>query len=199
MMTLQPMRDRSGAPLEFQLASGPQWLLRCLRNVEGFANLLKEAPPIEVRVRGATDEDEPLVPQAIKIEINPADPEGPEQHLKSLDANQNCIILHNVLQYLDDYRRFIGAAFDKLAVSGFLLIVVPHQFLLERKLVLPSRINRSHKKFYTPAVLMTEVEEAIDPLQYRVRVLLDNDLGYDYSVPLNGQPSGGSEIVLYLE
>ena len=46
---------------------------------------------------------------------------------------------------------------------------------------------------------MAEIEEAIDPSQYRIRMLLDNDRDYDYSADLNAQPGGSGEIVVCLE
>jgi hypothetical protein len=184
---------------KYFLSDSDNGLLRSLRGVEGIARVIDHSPVIDVRVRGDANEQMPLLPQAISIEVNPSDPDGAEQHLEKLEGGQQCIIVRNVLQYLRDYRRFLGVAFSRLAVSGYLIITVPHQFLLERKLVLPSRFDPKHLRFYTPSTLMSEIEEALDPLQYRVRMLLDNDADYDYSIGISERPRGATDIVACLE
>lgn len=194
----EPIRMAAPESSEFLLSDRARGLLRHLRSVEGLAGIIDTSPVIDVRARGAADAER-LLPQAISIEVNAADPDEPKRELAMLEDGNPCIVLRNVLQYLPDYRRFVSVAFSKLAVSGYLIIIVPHQFLLERKLVLPSRIDKTHRKFYTPATLLAEVEEAIDPLQYRVRLLLDNDHDYDYSIDLERKPSGQAEIVLCLQ
>ena len=108
-------------------------LLFHLRTVGGLAKIIDTHPVIDVRICGTADNEAPLLPRAISIEINPADSDGPEHELKKLEAGEQCIILRGALQHLADYRRFIGVAFSKLAISGYLVITVPHQFLSERE------------------------------------------------------------------
>jgi len=87
-----------------------------------------------------------------------------------------------------------------LKVGGHLVISVPHQFLYERKTELPSIWNRDHKRFYTPASLMREIEESLEPNTYRVRILQDRDKDYDYSRPLSkGHPVGEYSIECVIE
>ena len=38
--------------------------------------------------------------------------------------------------------------------EGYIIIAVPHMYLYERKVNLPSTWNRDHKRFYTPASLI---------------------------------------------
>ncbi len=96
-------------------------------------------------------------------------------------------------------KRELGLCFSKLAVGGMLIITVPHQFLYERKLRLPSRRNPLHRRFYTPNTLLADIEEAIDPCECRVRFLADHDEGYDYRAELNRGPEGAQDIVVALE
>ena len=64
---------------------------------------------------------------------------------------------------------------------------------------LPSRLNPLHRRFYTSNTLLADVEEAIDPAEFRIRGLVENDLGYTYGQELRGIPQGGQDIVLILE
>lgn len=159
---------------------------------------LRSASIVDVRLRG-TSAPEPFLPGAITLDIAADDLDRAHRAFDRLGDGQRCILLRNLVQCLPDYRSFIGAAFDKLAIGGFLIVIVPHQFLYERKLQVPSRYNRAHLRFYTPGALLAEVEEALDPCRYRVRVLADNDSGFDYEASLPVMPAGSHDIVLGLE
>jgi len=86
-----------------------------------------------------------------------------------------------------------------LRIGGHMIICVPHKFLYERSMTLPSRWNQDHKRFYTPATLMAEIETSLSPNSYRLRLLLDGDAGYDYSRPLSEHPCGEYQIECVLE
>jgi hypothetical protein len=153
---------------------------------------------VDVRLREAGS-PMPLFPGATALDIAADEIDGAHRVFARLAGDQHCILLCNVLQCVPDYRRFIAGAFARLALGGFLVIVVPHQFLYERKLQVPSRYQRSHMRFYTPSALLAEVEEALDPCRYRIRLLADNDSGFDYRAPLGALPAGGHDIVLCLQ
>jgi len=174
-------------------------LLRFLSSQEILANALRRGAMIEVRVAGSPNPSLPLLADAVPLDVFPSAPRGAHAAVEYIDGGQSCILLRNVLQLLPDYRRFLAACFGKLAIGGLLVIIVPHQFLYERKLQPPSRHNRANLRFYTPGALLAEVEEALDPCQFRVRALADNDNGFDYSAPLDRPPSAGYEVVLCLE
>jgi hypothetical protein len=154
---------------------------------------------LDFKARGTDDAVSPLLPQAVPIEVDPAQPASALNVVAGIRGMQDCIILRNVLQFFDDYRRFIEACFNKLRVDGCLIVVVPHQFLYERKLQVPSRTESRHLRFYTPGALLAEIEEALDPCGYRVRFLADNDTEYDYHADLESRPKGGYEIVICLQ
>ena len=156
-------------------------------------------PIIDVRLKAAADSAAPLFPDSITAEIDAPDLPTALAVIDGLDQEQVCILLRNVIQCVPDYRGFLASAFDKLAVGGFLIVTVPHQFLYERKLQVPSRYQQSHLRFYTPGTLLAEVEEALDPCRYRVRLLADHDADFDYAASLQSVPTGGHEIVLCLE
>src|SRR6185312_16399767 len=78
-------------------------------------------------------------------------------------------------------------------------VLVPHKYLYERKSTLPSLFNADHKRFYTPARLLREFEEALPVNGFRVRHLVDNDAGFDYLMPVGEHASGCYEIELVIE
>jgi len=78
-------------------------------------------------------------------------------------------------------------------------LVVPHQYLYERKAFLPSRFNGDHKRFYTPRSLLAEVEESLPLAAYRIRSLRDIDDGFNYATQPEDAPEGAYEIELVLE
>ncbi len=115
------------------------------------------------------------------------------------DASQDAVYSSHCLEHIADYRAVLQDWFRTLKVGGYLVIIVPHKFLFERKRDLPSRWNKEHRRYYTPSSFMREIEETFDPNSYRIRHLVDNDLGFDYSLtPLHGG-IGYFEIELVLE
>ena len=80
-----------------------------------------------------------------------------------------------------------------------MVIVVPHKFLYERRMSLPSIWNQDHQRMYTPGWLMAEIETSLMPNSYRLRLLADNDEGYDYEKPLHEHPCGEYQIECVLE
>jgi hypothetical protein len=159
---------------------------------------LSEGPGIELRATG----DELgafLFPSSATLEISASDAVEARAAVHSLSGQLSTILLHNLLQFLSETRQFLGLCFAKLRVGGMLVVTVPHQFLYERKLRLPSRRNHLHRRFYTANTLLADIEEAIDPCQYRVRFLGENDAGYEYVASLTEDIDGGQDIVLAIE
>lgn len=86
-----------------------------------------------------------------------------------------------------------------LRAGGHIVTIVPHGYLYERKRNLPSKWNRGHYRFYTPGVLLSELEAALAPNSYRVMHVRDNADGYDYSVPPTEHAQGCYEIELVIK
>jgi hypothetical protein len=127
------------------------------------------------------------------------DPQRPESALGTLPGGRKFILMRNWLHLVRDYRAALRAAFERLGVGGWLVITVPHQFLAERKFRLPSRHGSKALRFYTPASLLAEIEEAIDSTEYRVRILKDDDQGFDYHASIHDRPEGNQRIVLGIQ
>ncbi len=175
-----------------------QTLLNFILAQESLRAALNEGPVVELR---ATSDDlgNSLVPTAAIVEFNTGNSAEAQATLRRLKSGLRVILVYNLLQFLTETRRFLGLCFSKLSVGGMLIVTVPHQFLYERKLRLPSRRNRLHRRFYTPNTLFADIEEAIDPCEYRVRFVGENDADYDYVADLKTSPDGGQDIIVALE
>lgn len=115
------------------------------------------------------------------------------------DSSQSVVFAGYRLQDLADYRGALQSWFRLVRVGGFLVIAVPHAFLSERQISLPSRWNPAQKRLYTPASLLGEIEEALAPNSYRVRWLSDDDSGYDYQLDREHEPVGAHDVLLAIE
>ncbi len=159
---------------------------------------IDEGSVLQLRASG-DERQNALFPNAATLEINSADASEALNAIGQVRGEAPLILIHNALQFLIETRQFLGACFGKLAVGGTMIVTVPHQFLYERKWKLPSRRNPLHRRFYTANTLMADIEEAIDPSEFRVRFLADLDADYDYQADLGSAPNGGQDIVVAIE
>ena len=165
---------------------------------DGFADrYLSGSKILDIGYKGYLDKVEPILPHAIGVDLDYPGYDG--KRLPFPDASQDSVFTSHTLEHISEYRSAIADWFRVLRIGGFLIIVVPDQFLYERKRSLPSKWNRDHKRFYTCASLLAEVEESIDAFAYRVRLLEQNDRGFDYSIPPDQEATGCREIVLVIE
>ena len=133
----------------------------------GFvADAFETGAILDIGYRGYTDA-EPVVAQAIGIELDYQGYDG--RTLPFPDRSQDAVFSSHCLEHIEDFRNAIREWHRVLKVGGFLIIAVPHQFLYEKRRNLPSRWNADHKRFYTPASLLAEVELSLAPDSYRVR------------------------------
>lgn len=139
----------------------------------------------------------PIVPNAIGIDVGYPGYDG--RILPFPDELQDAVFSSHCLEHVEDARAAIREWFRVLKTDGFLVICVPHQYLYERKPDPPSRWNPDHRRFYTPAILLLDIEETLKPNTYRVRHLADNDAGYDYSIPPDQHPGGCYEIEVVIQ
>jgi len=105
----------------------------------------------------------------------------------------------HVFEHLQKYALNLMEWYRVVKVGGYIIIIVPHKFLYERKARPPSKWNNDHYRFYTPASLLATVEEVLAPNCYRVRHLCDNDRDYDYNETIDKHPVGCYEIELVLQ
>jgi SAM-dependent methyltransferase len=115
------------------------------------------------------------------------------------DNSQDYCYSSHCLEHISDYKTAIQEQFRVTKQGGHIIIVVPHKYLYERKETLPSRWNGDHKRFYTPASLLAEIEESLVPNTYRVRHMQDNDKGHTYGVPVEIHANGQYEIEVVIQ
>lgn len=151
---------------------------------------------LDVGYRGGYGETDPVVPHAIGVDTGYPGYDG--VHLPFPDESQDAVHSSHCLEHIPDTATAIREWFRVLRVGGYLVTIVPHQYLYERRTALPAR-NPEHCHLFTPATLVATFERALPPNAYRVRHLADNDLFYDYSLPNHTHPVGCYEIELVIE
>lgn len=138
-----------------------------------------------------------LITNAISVDLDYPGYDGIT--LPFFNCSQDAVFSSHCLEHVSDPIQMIREWFRVVKVNGHLVLVVPHQYLYERKLNLPSRWNKEHQRFYTPASLLNEIESALEMNTYRVRSLLDNDVNFDYGVDEYQHASGCYEIEVVIE
>jgi SAM-dependent methyltransferase len=152
---------------------------------------------IDVGYRGVYPDPVPILPHAIGVDLSFPGYDGTT--LPFADGSIDTVYSSHMLEHVVDYRATIRDWHRVVRLGGFIVCVVPHQFLYEKKRALPSRWNDDHKRFYTPASLLREFEESLEPNTYRVRHLRDNDEGYTYDIGPEAHSGGGYEIELVVQ
>jgi chemotaxis methyl-accepting protein methylase len=165
---------------------------------EGFFDRYFGGVVLDIGYRGYEDiEVVPVLEDAIGIDLNYPGYDG--ERLPFEDGTVDTVYASHTLEHITDPHSAIREWFRVLRNGGYLVLAVPHQFLYEKRTVLPSRWNEDHKRFYTPARILAEVESALPPNSYRVRRLVDDDEGYDYTIPPTQHARGAYQIELVLE
>ena len=171
---------------------GPETAKSLARRQEsGFLDRYCSGRGIDIGFRGEIPDASPL-PGAIGVELDYPGYNG--RTLPFEDGSLDFVYSSHCLEHITDWLHTLRDYLRVLKVGGHLVIAVPHQFLYEKKRNLPSRYNGDHKRFYTPAVLLTELEVALPPNSYRVRHMQDCDQGFDYSILPDRHSCGEYEI-----
>ena len=162
-----------------------------------FERYLSGDHVLDIGFAGHDGTGQPITPNALGIDVDFPGYDG--IRLPFDDASQDAIYSSHCYEHIADH---IGALRDwhrVLKVGGYIVIVVPHSHLFERKEAMPSIWNEEHKRFLTSGSLLTEIEHAFPPNTFRVRHLRENDEGFDYSAMPQDPVPGCYEIELVLE
>jgi len=163
------------------------------REAAGFWRAFAHPPILDVGFRGGTPDAQPILPGAIGLELDEPGYDG--LHVPDRFGYFNTVHASHVLEHLPDPIASLREWFRVLNPGGHLILMVPSAFLYERRLTVPpSRWSPEHVRSCTPASLLFLVEHALTPNTYRVRHLADNDVGYDYNLPIDVHPVGALEI-----
>jgi SAM-dependent methyltransferase len=152
---------------------------------------------LDIGYKGYLDTVTPILPHAIGIDMDYPGYDG--RTLPFPDESQDTVFTSHVLEHIADYRSALKEWFRVLRVGGYLVTIVPHQFLYERRAQPPSLWNEDHKRFYTPALLLRELEESLPLSSFRLRMLEENDRDFDYTIAPEGHAGGTYEIVCVVQ
>ncbi len=140
----------------------------------------------------------PIVENAIGIDQGYPNYDG--IHLPFPDESQDAVYSSHVLEHIPNWELALQEWFRVLRVGGFMIIVVPHWLLYEKKKDLPSRFAGSgHFRYYLPSTLLAEIQEALPLGEWRLRHMCDNDAGFDYTLPDYVHSEGCYEIECVIE
>lgn len=169
-----------------------------VRRAEGFLDKYMRGKVLDVGFRGyANATDKAVVPNAIGVDVDFEGYDG--LVLPFADGSIDTVFSSHCLEHVVADHAVIRDWFRVIKVGGFIVCVVPHQYLYEKRRFLPSRFNADHKRFYTPARLLADFETALEPNTYRLRHLRDNDLEFDYRIGPEQHSAGCYEIELVVQ
>ena len=152
---------------------------------------------LDIGYKGGDAAAVPITERAIGVDMDYPGYDG--TRLPFADSSQNAVFASHCLEHIQDYRASLADWYRVVEPGGYLLIFVPNKYLYERRPAPPSAMNPDHKRFYTPATLLAEVEESLPVNGFRVRHHADNDYEYDYSQSIDGYPEGCYEIELVIQ
>ena len=169
-----------------------------LRQKSGFFDrYLRGSSVLDIGFLGGHSEAMPITETAIGVDLGYPGYDG--LTLPFPDVSQDAVFSSHCLEHIPDPIRALGEWFRVTKIGGFIVIIVPHQFLYEKRINLPSNWSNEHLRFYTPSSLLLEIETTLKPNSYRVRHLCDNDMWFDYSIGPDRHSFGCYEIELVLE
>lgn len=164
----------------------------------GFWERYASGNGVDIGYKGGHPQNEPILASAVGLDILTPGYDG--KHIPEVLKPLDYVFTSHTLEHLEQPEEYIAEWFSALKPGGYLIIVVPHRDLYERKLSPPSKWNADHRRFYTAASLLAEVERAIpEPNAYRIRLLEEGDSGYDYLIPRDTHATGQYEITLVIE
>lgn len=152
---------------------------------------------LDVGFRGYGGSVLPILEGAIGVDLDYPGYDG--HRLPFEDGSQDAVFSSHCLEHISGYVQTIQDWYRVTRVGGHIITIVPSAALYERKRRPPSRWNDDHKRFYTPASLLAEFDQALAPNSFRVRHLEENDEGYRYDHAPDLHPNGAYEIVLVIE
>ncbi len=152
---------------------------------------------LDIGYRGGDPNAVPLTASAIGVDLDYPCYDG--RTLPFPEGSQDAVVSSHYMEHVTDAFNTIRDWYRVVRIGGFIVTIVPHQHLYEKKASLPSRWSAEHLRFYTPASLLAEFEAALPINGYRIRHLADNDANFNYDIGAQSHSSGCYEIELVVE
>jgi cell division protein ZapA (FtsZ GTPase activity inhibitor) len=146
---------------------------------------------IDVGYRGCTAV--PIFPHAIGMNLDFAGCDG--FALPFPDDIADAIYSSGILEHIADYKSAIRDWYRVVKPGGFIICCVSQY---AKEIALPSSWSADDKRCYTPASLLREFEEALEPNTYRIGHLRDCDNGHTEGAESECH-AGSYEIELVVE
>lgn len=145
----------------------------------GFFSKYMSGNGCEIGYSGYLPNVIPILENCIGYDLNTPGYNG--EVIPAIDNYYDYLYSSHCLEHIGDYKNAIKEWIRVVRPGGYIITIVPHRDLYEKKLHLPSRFNGDHKRFYTPASLLKEFEESLPINSFRVEHLKDNDKGHVYT------------------
>ncbi|HVI49708.1 MAG TPA: class I SAM-dependent methyltransferase [Candidatus Sulfotelmatobacter sp.] len=152
---------------------------------------------LDIGYKGNFYNAKPVLPHAMGVDFDTPGYDG--LTLPFADASQDGVFSCHCLEHIPDPKAAVREWMRVLKTGGYLVVIVPHQHLYEKRPAPPSPWNDGHVNFFTPATLLAAVENALPANSYRLRHLADNDFAYDYAIGPERHAVGCYEIEMVLE
>jgi len=168
------------------------------RTAEGFWDkFIRPGVVVDIGYKGAVVDNAPIFKDAIGLDLD-----TPGYNGRDLPFPENSIgTIHtsHLLEHVSDYGYFLRECFRVLSLPGTLILIVPLMNTYERKPTPPSLYNADHKRFYTAARLLYEIETSVPRQLYRVIHLREHFLLSDLDLPYEKHAVGPYEIECVIE
>src|ERR1035437_5555824 len=165
--------------------------------MHGFFRIYMYGIGLDIGGTGYLENVHAILPDAQIVDLNYPGYDG--KTLPFEDGSQDYVYSSHCLEHVSNRKDMIQNWYRVTKKGGYIIIVVPHMDLYERKDSLPSKWNEDHKVFFRPSNLIKEIEDSLPINSYRIRHLLENDTDHIYGVPVEIHASGNYEIEIVLE
>lgn len=163
----------------------------------GFFDKYMSGNGLDIGGTGYLQDVHAILPTATIVDLDYPGYDG--RTLPFEDKSQDYVYSSHCLEHVSDYKTFIQESFRVVKPKGYIVIVVPHQDLYEKKESLPSRYNEDHKRMYQSHTLLMEIFESLPRNSYRIRHLKENDERHDYNQPAEEHSKGEYEIEVIIQ
>jgi SAM-dependent methyltransferase len=167
-----------------------------------YLRWMGEEPGLDVGYRGdQPDRKEmvPVLPSATGIELDYRGYDG--IHLPQETGSQGYVFASHILEHIkaSEVTEILHEWMRVLRTGGYLVLIVPHRDLYEKKMTPPSSWNPDHVQFFTCYDVCQVLESAFNPNSFRIRHMLENDRGFNYTLGPEVHSSGCYEIECVIE